>query len=610
MIRFRGSAVAVVLAASLVGVAGCGVPDSGAPVVDSTPRPVLGPDDDTKAAVPVAPEDASNSQEAVTNYFHAASTEWSGLQAQVKRFTVSGAPPPAARPNHIAVIRLSEISDPVIVDPAHHRIAVAGTRAGNLTEAGLLLPQTGRFTHTFQLRLVDNVWLIENPPAGYVLSVAALSDRYEVLPLYFTNHWNVASLVPDVRYLPLAMDWGKQRSVLVDRLLQGPAPWLTSVAARGFPAGTKRNGSVYVTKAGVTVVNLTSEANGYDRKDLMLAQLLWTLRLRLNGELQMRIEDRPISVRGHTTHAVSSAQGLNAVANLPQDDRAYYIDDAARLAPLSEQGLPSVLCSDQAPDRRCKVGSESQAARVYNLGVEAATASWSGDLVALLRRTAEGPGLVVGQLKRRSDGPPAILFQSVAGLPSAGAIGRPVWVGTSARRWMLFAAADGLYEVNLQRLRARRIAVPGLTTVQAVSVAPDGFRIALVSHGRLYVAELPVQAAGLAVESVRLVTDQLTDAVDVAWSSERHLAAAARSGLREVSIDGVELEKLPTLTGGPVDHVAAYPKVTGQGSLSSTPHGRVLFTQGGRVYQAFSNSAGQPAPLKTAPDGAIPFFAF
>lgn len=595
--------VAACVLAVLAGTSGCGVPDSGGPVIDSTPRPVVGVDDGDAPLEPVGPADAHDSKETVRIYFQAASTASASMERQVRRFIWPSARPGLVPSTQITVVRLSHVGNPVIVDPARHRIDVRGEVIGKLTESGALLPAEGEFRHTFRLRFSDKdprVWLIENPPAGYVLSDTALRTRYEQMTLYFSNHWSTASLVPDARYVPMTLDPGKQRSLLVDWLLQGPSAWLTSVARRGFPNGTKRRGSVYVTKSGVTVVNLTSEADGFERKDWMVAQLLWTLRPRLSGGLQLRIEDRPISLQGRVTHSRKAFQGLNAVAGLPErvDAQAYYVNHDRRVAELPPaKSPPAVLTA---------AGAEA------NRAVESAASSRSGDLVAMVRSSGDRRELVVGRLPKpnsdRTPDPAKVKpnFQKVKGLPATGAFSRPVWVGTSARYWLLVAAAGGLYEVKLQHqeLRARRLSVPELGPVRAVSVAPDGYRVALVAGGQLHVGELPQRTAGVAVESLRRVTARLSGVVDVTWSHEQQLVAAGRDGLWEVRIDGVELNELPTQTGGAVDHVASYP------SLDPQSPGRVLFTQGGRVYEAYSSQAKEPAHLDSPPPGSAPFFAF
>ncbi|MGH3714355.1 MAG: LpqB family beta-propeller domain-containing protein [Micromonosporaceae bacterium] len=583
----------------LTAVAGCGVPDSGDPMVDGTPRPVLGEDTGDLGALPVRPEDATDSKQTVELYLHAAATQWSELKRQVGSFIAKTADPGLQASPQITVIRLTQLGNPVIDQPDRHRITVRGKVIGKLTENGTLQPADGEFVHTFRLRLQSggDVWLVENPPPGYLLSDAALRARFEVLPLYFANQWGSASLIPDLRYVPRAMDWTKQRSLLVDWLLQGPSAGLGAVAVRGFPDGTKRSGSVYVAQGGVTVVNLSSEANGYERKDMMLAQLIWTLRPRLGGDLlQMRIEDRVITVQGRTTHKSDAFRGLNAVAGLPlpADAKALYVNNHGNVwnlttQPTDEKVLPAAL---------------SKAAKwngaVFNASVESAAVSMAGTTAALVRRTGERRDLLVGRVP-----PGAVNVQRVTGLPATGGMSRPTWIGTSARNAMLIVAAGGLYEVQLRTLRARRIELPNVGPVRGVSVAPDGYRVALIAGGALYAGELPQQAAGKAVESLHRVTDRLSDFTDVSWSSERHLAVAARGGsgpgLWKIGIDGVELSEFPTSTGGAVDEVACFPTLDGRG--------RVLFVQGGRVYESYSTTSRQPAGLNTAPAGDFAFFA-
>ncbi len=590
--------MAVLLAAVL---AGCGVPDSGAPMVDGTPRPMIGDPHNEEKLRPPKPEDASDSHQAVQLYFQAASSEWSALFHQVGPFLSADARQTLKPLRGIQVVRVSDWGEPQVRSETVHRIRVRGEVIGELTEDGVLEPARRSFSHTFQLRYTPVgdtfAWLIDNPPLRYVLSVEAMTERFEAVSVYFSNQWSFASLVPDLRYVPRSVDWRKQRSLLVDWLLRGPSSRFASVAARGFPEGTKRLGNVYVDD-GHLVVNLSSEADASDRKDLLLAQLTWTLRSRMTASVrsvQLRIDNRPVRDRGHVVHQLEAFRGLNAVDALPDESLAYYIteDDEVGTLPARRRpaGLPAVLTASKMGDTD------------YNSAVESAALSRAGDLAALVRRTGEEQGLWIGRLRSSQA---EATYRRVTGLPKDD-LGSPRWVGGSAKEALLIVADGQLYEIDMDNLRARTVSMPDrFGDLETISVAPDGYRAALVADGKLYVAGLPQHRDGLALRDPHEVSPRIRDAVDVAWSREDRMVVAGtgpgRGGLWEVGVDGlIDDVSLPTPGYNVPDDVAAYPKLSGRG--------RVLIQQSGRVYEIYSNTFGDPGDAATAPVGANPMFS-
>jgi len=583
--------VALVL---VVALAGCGVADSGGPTVDGTPHGVLGSEHgEPERLPPLRPEDASDSKQTVEMYFQAASSEWGSLGEYVKPFLSEPARRELRGVSRIRVVRLTKVSDPEIVKERLHRVRVKGQIVGELTSNGILLPAHGSYQYTFQLHYTrigggTEAWLIDNPPPGFVLSTAGIEQRFDALPVYYSNPGLTASLVPDIRYLPRSVERGKQRNLLVDWLLQSASPWLGPVAARTFPEGTQRRGNVYVVHGRDVVVNLSSEAEPYDRKDLLLAQLLWTLRPRISGGLQLRIEGRPISVNGRTTQPRDTYLGFDAVQSLPSQSLAYYVADG-KVQPLPSSGVPKRL----PPVLRGANGDQ-------NRSVRSAALSRSGDIAALVRSVGGRMSLWVGRAGASSG---EAAYRQVSGLPSK-QMGRPVWVGSSSRELLLVVAAGRVYEVDLGDLRARKVHLAGESgTVTALTVAPDGFRAALVVDHRVYVAAVP-QKPELSVTAPWLVTDRIS-AVDVAWGREGQLVVAgtgpSESGLWQVSLDGLQLTSMPTPVAGVPEHVAGYPRLE--------TRGRVLVEEHGRVYEIYSTTAAAPGDVQSPPEGGMPFFA-
>ncbi len=589
----RWSVGALSLAMAL---AGCGVPDSGAPVVDQAAPGVLGAGQKPPSPLP-SPVDAASSEETIALYFHAASSEWEKIPERVQLFLHEDADAPTSP--DILVVRDLRYRQPEVdlKTPDEERVRVSGSVVGQLTQSGTLVPAAGRFSHTFHMYRQKRpdwpnsdqlTWLVKNPPDHYVLSEDALSERYDKVSLYFSNHRETASLIPDLRYVPRVQAIRKSRNLLVDWLLAGPSPWSSAVAVSGFPNGTKRQVNVVADDDRV-VVNLTSEAGRVTKTPL--AQLVWTL---LNApweepgqrRLEVRVAGQPVSYDGRTTHSLQHFERLNAVPRDADGATAYYVT-RGKVTPLAHSNPPEALTGANGRD--------------YNTDVVSAALSRAGDLVALVRKKDRRWSLWVG---RRSGLSRTTRYQEVTGLPSEGAIGPPEWAAGigGAPGSFLVTVSGALYQVEPGKPAER---VKGwVRDASAVSVAPDGFRVALISGGRLYVGSLVQEDDSVRVADLRQVADRPGKMGDVAWRNEHLLVVVARghpdSPLWDVYVNGLHAKPL-TLPGRVLAQVAAYPSLGG---------GQRLVTENGRIYEVYSETLANPSQSDTAVMGASPFFAF
>ncbi|HEX2418898.1 MAG TPA: LpqB family beta-propeller domain-containing protein, partial [Micromonosporaceae bacterium] len=576
--RTHGAGIAVTLTLTAL-LAGCGVPDSGVPVVDEPARPVKVTEPAELRALPI-PEDAKNSVDAVKLYFAAAAVEWSRLKQQTDLFLSEKgrAEPGSLQPGQtIPVIRLTLPNSPEVIKEGTRqevqRVRATGRVIGRLTESGVLLPASGKFSHTFELQLgqVSDgangepekgkrrlAWLIDNPPPDYLLSLDALTERYDALPLYFSNQSATATLIPEQRYVRKAMGHSSQRSLLVDWLLQGPSESLSPAAVRGFPDGTERRGPVYEDNQGVLVVKLNTRAADTNRSDLMLAQLVWTLSSRMgrSQRLTLRIDDQPVVRDGRSAHSRYDFEAFNAMPEFDDGTAAYFINKKREVDSVSEDLLPDV------------VSQSNDDGETHNTDVVSAALSGDRTLAVLVRRPGARWSLEIG--RRSALRASASRYAEVTGLPS-GPIGRPAWAsGVGAEGSVLFMVGRALYLVDLKGARAQKVETSSIRDVDAVAVAPDGFRVALVSQGRLYVTVLAEQGEVVELGKPRPVTDQVRDVTDVAWRSEHSLVVLGRGPqgtVSKVDIDGRRVEALPEPGGGAPDQVAAYPTRDGNGQV-------------------------------------------
>jgi len=585
------SAVALSLVLSL---AGCGVPDSGPPVVH-------GPADDVldvgngDGVPPPRPEPATKADAAVQRYFEAASSDWENLPEQVRRFLTRDTAVPTSQT--ILVVRDLRFGEPQVPNPENEnvqRVKVSGRVTGELTRTGAMKPASGAFSHVFDvvkeklkdenaLRPPKEIWRVKNPPPQYVLSEDAVKEWYESVSLYFSNRRSTTTLIPELRYVPHVVWADGPRNLLVDWLLAGPSPWFAPVAVGGFPNGTRRLGHVVLDEGRVVV-----DLRGVNEQltEIQFAQLAWTLRpLILPRRLQVRIEGRPVSYDGRQSHSPDDFGRLNGVPQGTDGAIGYYLR-GGEVFRLAQEGTP-----------QAHVGSDDDNEDDSDPPVVSAAMSRAADLAAVVREQNGRWSLWVG---RRSGPSRTIRYHEVSGLPP-GAIGAPEWAAGigSAPGSFLVTVAGAVYQVEPGK-RALKVVTRSVGEVDKLSVAPDGFRVAVISRGRLYLGGLVQDGDKVTLQELRPVTDQFRHAVDVAWRTEHELVVVDR-GLWQVKVDGLEADKLPPRGKSPAQ-VAGYPIVGGKG--------RVLVAVDGHLYEVHSKEWSAPANYPAPPAGGSPFFGF
>jgi len=100
-----------------------------------------------------------------------------------------------------------------------------------------------------------------------------------------------------------------------------------------------------------------------------------------------------------------------------------------------------------------------------------------------------------------------------------------------------------------------------------VSVAPDGYRVAIVAGGKLYRATLDTSGDTVALSTPeRLFPPIFSQVTAVAWSSETYLAVAGagadgqRYAVVDVSVDGaLKYTRISDVGGEAVTYLTAYP---------------------------------------------------
>ena len=356
------------------------------------------------------------------------------------------------------------------------------TAAGTVDEHYLLLDE------------VEGEWRITNPPPGLIIRDTDFNEEFAAHSLFFYEP-GFQALVPDTVYLPVR---GPVATLLAQRLLEGPSARLEPAVRTAFPEETRLAVDAVAVTAGEADVKLTADAlqaSGTQRQQLVV-QLAWTL-----GQLpevdnvivhggQVVLDEAPARRFPDSNPAGTRALSLFAVTDAGvvqlDDDRAV----TPVVGPLGE--LPGV--EDVAVDPRMNQAVVVDEGRT--------TLKWSE-----LAADASLEIIAQGQLLRS----PSVDLTGLA------------WVieGSDKSSKLVVASPDSEQAiVPISGLSGRRL--------DAVAVAADGARIALVANGAVYVgvivrADYPYEVR---VDDVRAIehADVTGFAVDVAWDQYDQLA--------------------------------------------------------------------------------------
>jgi len=524
-----------------VAIAGCGIsPSQPRHIGDGlVPGPGLGSDQ-----IPPPGPLLGTPTQTVSRYFEAAVGGDDAAVQNVQSFLT-----PNWRSKWVSGQQLTIVRN-LRIDPEGARtgrsVTVTGRyqRVGVLTDQGVLddvseQPQFVPFTFTLVEGENPSQWSIDSGPQGLLLSDAALGLYYRNRPIYF---WDSTGqrLVPDLRYLALTTPPASRPNTIVDWLLNGPSRWLRSAVA-SLPAGAKLKEAIIKNSDNELVVNLSAATAGAaTAEDLqrLTDQLQWSLRTDSFPAIELRIEDQSKAVDGSADRYLKVAPASNAVAQ-----RFGVADGKLVPLPVGSQNSPAVLAS------------------TANRNVVSASVSRDPDRVAFVRRA--GNGTLTLSIQRSGEGP---LPKPVeVGLGRIDSMSRPAWIPGATDR--LVVAAEGrLYAVTAGG-GPSEITPDGISGVTAVSVAPDGRRIAYVAQGRAYVAALGFGPTVTVDPQRRPLLPGQLEAAGIAWTSEDRVIVAGsangRAALWHVRADGAVAENLSppdTALIDPLIDVVAFPQ--------------------------------------------------
>lgn len=565
----------------LGGAAGCGIPDNTEVRVEgSGPAAEAGSVSGVRGEPPNRSATIEHAQ-FVKNFLSAAAGEPDRAYQRVRQFI---APEDRDRLQvkegsevALTVVRLTE--EPVIVDAPDNRteVTLKVQQVGQLRADGTLAPpETSTTSYSFELRnppgqegRADAGLFVADPPDVLLLSVDALEAYYQSRTIYFWTS-DRTRLVPDQRYLPLAVPDERLVSEVVKWLTAGPSLWLRS-GVTGLPDGTR-------------LINNATRTDGRWEVDLEMpdekvrleqfaTQLAWSLD-DVDGPLEIKIRTQ-------------SRKDIPDLEAHRQAHPVYRIGDGFQRFCVYE-GAVHPLADATGTIATVPVAPEA------NRNVVTAGLSRADDqiLAALVVTDAGRQWLSVGTGRD----PVAVFTRSAKGY---GAVGRPVWLrSTIGGSPAGLVVADGvLYRFDARaQLAPVSLGVPGRVTAVAASL--DGHRIAVIAGGALHVAALSANEGGVTLGPARRLPTRLTDLSAVDWYGEDKLILAGKAGrpaVYEVSVDGARDSRVEDKIGARVTHLAAYPANT------EVPRGAAMYEANGVAYSSAPSERIQPEQVQVSP---------
>ncbi|MET0422520.1 MAG: LpqB family beta-propeller domain-containing protein [Actinoplanes sp.] len=591
----------ITAALSALLLAGCGIPsDTDVTVIGPAPEHGASAGDDGVLPPQYTRDSTTDPALFVDYYLQAAAGIWEGALNRVKAFQ---SPDFASSFDAAPDVRVVRLAAKPLYTPGNDQIKISVQQVGTLKGNGLLEPEPDPRAkpdeYTLQVGTLPGQTglFITKAPKMMLLADTALNDFYQRRTIYF---WNTekTGLVPDLRYMPLSVPTVQQPTTILGWLANGPAPWISDVV-ESLPQGTTAPDNVPAIAADTLRISLSVEAvppNDDKAMDRLRRQLQWSLR-----PLAPRILELKIGHQDPVRYVDAEYYGSNAAYQLADKPERFVVFNGAirRLANTPHADDPVPLLKPAANRSISTAALSTSGTHTF-----AAVVTTSGKAQTL--RVAIAPNGNEADLK------------PVGGL--SGSLGRPVWAvttgGDAAGSIGLIIANGKLYSFSADGSKAQPVQWQGDPgPITAVSVAPDGHRVAVVARGKLYRTVLNTGGEGLALDAPEeLLPPTLTTVAAVAWSSETFLAVAGKRSddrytVLDVTVDGaLPYTLLSDIGDEQVSYLTAYPAnpVTREENSDSESYmagGAAWDVIGDPVRITVADMVPQPG---TPPAGAVP----
>jgi hypothetical protein len=432
-------------------------------------------------------------------------------------------------------------------------VTVKGTRLATLTGGGQYSYQPGNASYQFTLSRENGIYKIQSLQEGgaLLLTQTTFDEVFQPRNLYFFEgpHGLPGYLVPDPVFAPVQSPTVANTTSLASELVRGllvdpGSSWLSGDTTTAFLAGTRLIG---VTISNQTaIVNLGGSAAHANPEQLamMLAQLSATLRSSsYSAPLVQHVELATDGKRRHlpTVRAVVPSAGVSTSASLyfAAGGRIYH--GAAKPTGVFAPGLP--LAGQEITALAVAPGKPRLAVAVANRGCTVYAANAAGSARAYTSY----------RLGRKYGGCTSLSWGA----------GSSLWAVAGSRVWLL--QSGRVQPVGLPTSTL----TPHGTQVQALTVAPDGVRVALIvrsgSHRRLVLgapawstvtSRLRLQMATRVTLQVVPVGGGLANPAAVSWYRPDELLVLNGFGLYGVPLTGGQSAQLGTLQFSNVSSIA------------------------------------------------------
>jgi hypothetical protein len=559
------------------------MPSSGPVGAFSASPQSTGPAEDFIGLIPVAPDPTWGPEQIVTGFLEA-SASYPTFAGIARQYLISSA---SKRWNPgWGVTVFENLSPPTAVTARGGQQAtvdLTGTVQATFNGSGEFVsasrPRKPTNAYSFNLVKVNGLWRISNPPPTRLLTAVEFSHDYKPQDLYFVNpDAQSPVLVPDSVFLPLGTTATALVSNLVTALLDGPKTTWLQDATTSFPPGTRLLG---VALDGATaVVNLggTMARASTATKEQVSAQLLWTLASPQAG-VSTPIQSVQLEIDGKAWIPTEPICGTSQGQSPVQKQAAYgcYAPYPATSASFSFVGggaawsrcgwaqevaansigplVPVFGRSGRALGGQACQGDRPVAVQSHGLPPPPHSPGGAPSMVAVSPDGQEAAYVVPG---KDSD---TVYIRPLTGSASANGIkplqeqgvtslgwdlGDNLWLTTQTGIWMVSATGQAV-----------SASYAGNGDVVALSVAPDGVRVALILQagsemqlalgainrgGQQALGQLGSQSVHPLITSGLLLGTNLADPVALTWYDADNLLVLARTGgqnaLYEVPVDG------------------------------------------------------------------------
>ncbi|OBA38180.1 MtrAB system accessory lipoprotein LpqB [Gordonia sp. 852002-51296_SCH5728562-b] len=390
------------------------------------------------------------------------------------------------------------------------RMRLVGDNVGVLKSNGQLLPASGRVETTISLVRVGEQWLIDGPlPNGAMIDRSRFVATYRSVSLYFTDRTH-QQLVSDPRWL-----YGNQDAdptVLLTRLIAGPAEDLEAGVDNGFPTGSSLRGQAAQISGGGVRIELTGLGTlGVRDRTSLAAQIIWTLNAAdIGGPYVISADGAPLVPERSAGWQPADVKAFDPLATPTTDVGLNIVRDGALLKVTDTGTTPSGGSLGTSRD------------------VRSASISADGDEVTAVVAARGGPGLQLVSGAYGGEVSPLTSGTSITRPSFSGSYGNDtVWAVVDGKPVRVVRDSQNSSQI-VSTVDAASIAPIARGPITELQVSPDGVRVALIVGGQVLLAVIATNEDGqVTLSDPRIAAYNVgNQAVSLSWATSTTLMVA------------------------------------------------------------------------------------